>query len=233
MSRTARLWKGAGALALGGLMLSGASAYGDDMPTPLADQLLGLGQQALQQGNPEQAVTFLRKSLQLNPDNNDARRLLADPALNRVAMQVPDAVADDLGDVPPPPPADLAGEVPTATLEEAARLERVRIQRLMAMTRERMARARDQLNAGQPQEALTNLRLALTTVQEAAASGEVPPAVGAQLERELQVNIQSTVRREEAIELERAEAMRLQLAASQRAGFFKTSPRAGRRLTAS
>ena len=49
MSRTARLWKGAGLLTLGGVLLSGVVARGDDGP-PLATQLNDLGRQALAQG---------------------------------------------------------------------------------------------------------------------------------------------------------------------------------------
>ena len=50
MSRTARLWRGAGFLMLGGsLLLPGVSALADDDP-PLSKQLTDLGRQALAQG---------------------------------------------------------------------------------------------------------------------------------------------------------------------------------------
>ena len=57
MSRTARLWKGAGLLTLGGVLLSGVVALGDDSP-PLASQLNDLGRQALAQGATAMAQTF-------------------------------------------------------------------------------------------------------------------------------------------------------------------------------
>ena len=46
MSRTARLWKGAGPLTLGGLLLSSAVALAGDSTPSLADQLVNSGRQA-------------------------------------------------------------------------------------------------------------------------------------------------------------------------------------------
>ena len=66
MSRTARLWKGAGLLTLGGVLLSGVVALGDDGP-PLASQLNDLGRQALAQGATAMAQTFFQKALRLIP----------------------------------------------------------------------------------------------------------------------------------------------------------------------
>ena len=68
MSRTARLWKGAGLMTLGGVLLSGVVAFGDDGP-PLATQLNDLGRQALAQGASAMAQTFFQKALQLDPGN--------------------------------------------------------------------------------------------------------------------------------------------------------------------
>ena len=77
MSRTARLWKGAGLLTLGGVLLSGVVARGDDGP-PLASQLNDLGRQALAQGATAMAQTFFQKALALDPGNADAARGLKD-----------------------------------------------------------------------------------------------------------------------------------------------------------
>ena len=77
MSRTARLWKGAGLLTLGGVLLSGVVALGDDGP-PLASQLNDLGRQALAQGANAMAQTFFQKALSLDPGNADATRGLKD-----------------------------------------------------------------------------------------------------------------------------------------------------------
>ena len=49
MYQTARVWRCAGFLMLGGVLLSGVSAFGADEP-PLSDQLTDLGRQALSQG---------------------------------------------------------------------------------------------------------------------------------------------------------------------------------------
>src|SRR5271166_5479366 len=93
MSRTARLWKGAGLLTLGGVLLSGVVARGDDSP-PLASQLNDLGRQALAQGASTMAQTFYQKALQLDPQNAEAAKGLkaskaARDNLLRVALQDP------------------------------------------------------------------------------------------------------------------------------------------------
>ena len=49
MYQAARVWRCAGFLMLGGVLLSGTSAFGADEP-PLSDQLTDLGRQALSQG---------------------------------------------------------------------------------------------------------------------------------------------------------------------------------------
>ena len=77
MSRTAQLWKGAGLLTLGGALLSGVVARGDDGP-PLAVQLIDLGRQAQAQGAGVMAQTFYQKALQLDPNNAAAIRGLKD-----------------------------------------------------------------------------------------------------------------------------------------------------------
>ena len=89
MSRTARLCKGAGSLALGSLLLTGVVARAAE-PPPLSRQLSELGRQALAQGQTAQARTFFRKALQLDPNNAEARRALSRPAgVVRVARQDP------------------------------------------------------------------------------------------------------------------------------------------------
>src|SRR4051812_3705279 len=91
MSRTARLWKGAGLMTLGGVLLSGVVARGDDGP-PLAVQLTDLGRQAWAQGSGAMAQTFYQKALQLDPTNAAAIRGLkeikaAKDPLKKVAFQ--------------------------------------------------------------------------------------------------------------------------------------------------
>jgi len=61
MSRTELLSRGAGFLMLGGVLLSGVSAFGADEP-PLSNQLTELGRQALAQGSSKAAKNFFRES---------------------------------------------------------------------------------------------------------------------------------------------------------------------------
>jgi hypothetical protein len=221
MSRTARLWIGAGPLSLGGLLLSGALAVASD-PPPLADQLSDLGRQALEQGREAQAVTFYRRALKLDPNHAEAKKAL-DGRLLRVAMQDPKpeepAPAPAPADNTPPAPAPGAVEdqpatavPPRATIEGAQERERVMLQRLQADVRERQQRARQELATGNAEAALNLLRLAQNAV---AADDQVPETVRAQLNRELQAQIQSTVRREEVLEATRAEQQRLAAATAQ------------------
>src|SRR3954452_924843 len=93
MSRTARLWKGAGLMTLGGVLLSGVVARGDDGP-PLAVQLTDLGRQAWAQGSGAMAQTFYQKALQLDPATAAAIRGLkeiksAKDPLKKVVFQDP------------------------------------------------------------------------------------------------------------------------------------------------
>ncbi len=98
MSRTARLWKGAGSLTLGGLLLSGAVALAAD---PSADQFVNLGNQAKTMGRSSEAAKFFEQALKRDPKNADARRGLESLKLVRRNLQDP----------PPPPPP---GGVPPA-----------------------------------------------------------------------------------------------------------------------
>ena len=107
MSRTARLWKGAGLLTLSGVLLSGVVALGDDGP-PLASQLNDLGRQALAQGATAMAQTFFQKALALDPGNADATRGLKDTKAEQdrvvhVAFQEPAPAQPPAGPTTPPP----------------------------------------------------------------------------------------------------------------------------------
>ncbi|MBY0397793.1 MAG: hypothetical protein K2X91_15170, partial [Thermoleophilia bacterium] len=80
--------------------------------------------------------------------------------------------------------------------------------------RRRLQEARDLVNAGRPEAALNTLRLARTVV--ATADG-VDPAAREALDRQIAAQVQSTVRAEERIVAERAEALRRDAMARQRA----------------
>src|SRR3954454_24032247 len=94
MSRTARLWKVAGPLAVGGLLLSGVLVRAAE-PPPLSKQLSDLGRQALAQGEGGQAQTFFRKALEIDPAYTAASQGLSRavaPKVRRVALQDPAAM---------------------------------------------------------------------------------------------------------------------------------------------
>ncbi len=129
MSRTARLWRGAGFLMLGSL-LPGVSALAADDP-PLSTQLTELGRQALAQGAAPTAETFFQKALLLDPNNKLAAQGLEKSkqgrGVVRVAMQdpatppaVPAAPAPGVGvgDQPVPAPPDTR-----ATIEQTQAAE--------------------------------------------------------------------------------------------------------------
>ncbi len=90
---------------LGGVLLSGVSAFGADEP-PLSNQLTDLGRQALAQGASAMAETFFKKALELDPGNTQAARGLKDAeraggGIVRVAMQ--DAAQEPKPAAPPAP----------------------------------------------------------------------------------------------------------------------------------
>jgi tetratricopeptide (TPR) repeat protein len=213
MSRTARLWRGAGPLTLSGLLLTGASALADDPSPSLTGQLVLLGRQATDQGHPSDAVAFYRKALELDPANSEAQAALADPGLIRLAMQDPAAPPA------PAPPDDAQPPARSATIEQANEQDRIRAQQLTADIQDRIARARGLLNNEQPEQAITTLRLALASVD---SSSDVSDTVRNGLRRQLQVAIQSAVRREEDIQARQLERLRLQATLTQRARSLAT-----------
>ncbi len=73
MSRTARLWKGIGSLTLGGVLLSGGIAAGAADSPSLSQQLVDLGRQAAARGKVDDARTFYRNALRLDPSNAAAK----------------------------------------------------------------------------------------------------------------------------------------------------------------
>ncbi|HEU5117255.1 MAG TPA: hypothetical protein VFT74_11370, partial [Isosphaeraceae bacterium] len=164
----------------------------------------------LAQGQKVDAAGFFRKAVELDPANEEAQSALNDQALIRVARQTP-------ADVPPPPepPAEPVANAPSsATLEQAAELERVLTQQLTTDIRERQQRARDLVNQGQTESAINLLRLGQQAIR---TSEGVPETVRNQLDREIQVQIQTTVRRAELLDMERVETMRIEAAEAQRA----------------
>ena len=66
MSRTARLCKGAGSVALGGLLLTGVLVRGAE-PPPLSQQLSDLGRQALARGETAQGADVLPQGTGARP----------------------------------------------------------------------------------------------------------------------------------------------------------------------
>jgi len=252
MSRTARLWKGAGLLTLGGVLLSGVVALGDDGP-PLASQLNDLGRQALAQGATAMAQTFFQKALTLDPGNADATRGLKDTkaaqdSVVRVALQDPAPVQPPAAPTTPPPapavtapaagvPAPAGNAQPTpgipvvpapaaatadqpatgagahATLEESDREDNIARQQLTSDVEQRLQAARSLVGSGQPEAALTNLRLAQNYVRSAT---NVPESVRSALDKRIQAQLLTTVRDEERIVAERAEQQRLLAASEQR-----------------
>jgi hypothetical protein len=210
------------------MLLMGVLAQGAES-NDLADQLVGLGQQALAQGRPADAHSFYDHALRIDPKNGEARRALQDPVLRKIAFRQDAVEADpEVEETPAPPVPDDAAPAaeapaseapapaipPPATLERAQELEAVLVQRLTADTHERIQKARDLVNAEYPQVALDTLRLALSAVE---SDDQVPQNVRDTLAREIRMHIQTTVRREEEIEMVQAERLRLEQAAVQRA----------------
>ncbi|MBI1832577.1 MAG: hypothetical protein HYR84_14140 [Planctomycetes bacterium] len=216
MFRTARMWKGALPWTLGGVLLSGAWTLAGDPPT-LTEQLLGLGRQAQNQGRKTEAASFFRKVLELDPANAEAKKALSDRAglVRLIARQDPKP-----GDQPAP--ADQPQALPNqekpaatqATIEKTQQLEKVLIQQVTHDTRERMQKAREAVSRGEAQAALEILRLAQAAVQ---TDEQVPQDVRDTLGRELQTQIQATVRKEEELSQQRAEQIRLEQSSQQRA----------------
>jgi hypothetical protein len=210
MFRTARLWMSAGSL-LGGVVLTSASALASD-PPPLADQLVQLGRQAIDQKRPADARGFFQKALEVNPSSTPAREALA--AIDgeiRLARQDPPAPAP----APTPAAEPNQAEQPksTATLEDSDQLKRVMVQQATADVRERLQKAREATNRGDAQTALDILRVGLHSIQ---ANDQVPEGIRGALAREIQTQIQATTRREEELELQLAETQRVQSSLAQR-----------------
>ena len=195
MSRTARLWRGAGLAMLLGTLLSGALARGGSMPEDLTRQLIDLADQAERQGQRDEAVRFLQKAVEVSPGGPDADARLRLAALRQDEF-LPD---DDFG---------RGG----GGIERARQLEQVYIQRLTADINGRIGRARSLLRQGQAQAAETTLRLALTALESA---DRVPSNVADGLRRQVRVELLTTIRRSEELAQREAELIRLE-SASQR-----------------
>jgi tetratricopeptide (TPR) repeat protein len=224
MSLIARLWRGAGFLILGGVLLSGAPTFGADDPS-LAKQLIDLGRQAFAQGSVPTARTFYQKALKLDPTNAVAAKALEDikrteDSVVRVALQQEPATppAVPAAGQPAPAagqPAPAAGTPADtqATLEQTQAAENLARQQLTNDVEQRLQRARELMDAGQPEAAINLLRLTQNVVRSASS---VPEADRAKLDRRIQAQLISTVQAEERIVGERAERLRLESAAEQR-----------------
>ena len=217
MLRITRLWRGIAPLTLGGLILTGATTRGDDA-SPLARQLTDLGRQALAQGQTKQARTFFLKALELDPNDARAKRGMADREVIRVALQDPAAPAPAPADAPATPAP--AGEAPpSATLDEASKLENVARQQLIDDVRQRLQEARNLVSAGQPETALNVLRLVQNVVR---SSDKADEATKTTMDRQIQAQYLSTVRAEERIVTQRAERLRQASNAEQQARTLDT-----------
>ena len=174
-----------------------SEAEGPPAPRPsLGDQLASLGRQAMEAGNRDDAGRFYRKALELDPDNAAASRFLR-------TRQDAEAPADN-----PPTPGSAA------TIEEANRLQSVAQQLLTSAVNDRIEQARGELNRDNPESALNLLRLGLTAVD---ADASVPQDTKRDLRSRLSAQIQATIRRDEEIQLRRAETLRRQASAQQNA----------------
>jgi len=211
MSRTARLWRGAVPLAWGGLLLTGALARADDPapPPPLAEQLVGLARQAIDQGRPAEADQFLRRAREIDPTL---------PALIRLAALQDPAPG---GEPAPPPPVPAPADEPVpadqpgaATIERANQVEQALLQQATADIRDRIDQARALVRQGQPGAALDVLRLALTAVDSA---DQIPDRARRDLRRQVESEYRQTLRREEEFQQDRASRLRLEASAAQAA----------------
>ena len=173
MSLTARLWKGAGLLTLGGVLLSGVVARRRRWATA------GLAIQ-----RPGQASTRPRGHFHgpdLLPESPSARPRQAEAAQGlkeskaqqtescRVALQ--DGARPRSGQPVTPPSPPAAGQPAAAgshaTIEESDREENVQRQQLTNDVEQRFQSARGLVTAGQPEAALDNLRRAQMGVRSA------------------------------------------------------------------
>jgi hypothetical protein len=150
-------------------------------------------------GRPEEAARFFMKSLELDPKNAEAKRMLAEQEQRRLAMR--GGAKDD----------QSSSRASRASLEQVAAEERVKEQQLSAYVADRVARARDSLSANEPREALTILRLTLESVRAEQIRDELKNA----LARQVATQIQLTVRREQELEQAGAEQLRLAATAAQ------------------
>jgi tetratricopeptide (TPR) repeat protein len=233
MSRTARLWRGAGFLSLGSLLLAGVSAFADDDP-PLSQQLTDLGRQALAQGAATTAETFFQRAIKLDPNNKLAAQGLEQSkqrqnAVVRVGMQDPGG-AQTPPPAPPAPGVADPGQVPAttapaadqplpgvpetrATIAQTQAAELLARQQLTNDVEQRLQTANELVRQNQPEAAVNALRLAQNLVRSAT---NVSEADRAGLDRRIQAQMISTVQQEERLVSERAERQRLESAAEQR-----------------
>ncbi len=211
MLRTSRLWRAVGplTLSLSSLTLGAVPVFAGNDPL-LNAQLNDLGRQALTQGRPTEAKTFFQKALQLNPADVEAQHGL-DATVRRVALQDPAPASAPVAD-PAPAPAPAANSDAKATLEAASQLEDVQRQLLVDDVRHRLQEAKSLVDTGQPEGALTVLRLVQTVIRSADQVDEVTRNT---LDRQVQAQYLSTVRAEERIVAERAERLRLEAAGEQ------------------
>ncbi len=208
MSRTARLWKGVGPLTLGGILLSGGIAARAADSASLSEQLADLGRQAAAQGKADDARTFYKNALKLDPNNAEAQkpasassRTSAGSRSRTRSRPRPRPATRSRPRRSParhrPSPRRSSGRPrsPTSSARRSSPTSASGCRPPATMT-----------NARNPEAALATLRDALTVVQSA---DNVPEDTRRRLENEVRNAIAATERLEERINLEKAEQYRI------------------------
>ena len=220
MPRTTRLWKGAGPLTWGGLLLLGVVARADD--NTLAKQLTAAGRASLAEGRTAEARSILINALKLDPNNAEARAALSKTSgVRLVSFQDPVAPAPATA-VPVPPSDDLTVPPGPATLAAQRQREDVARQQFTHDVSLRLQAARDLSAQSRPQEALSELRTLLNAVQ---SSDQVSLAERQRLENSVRVQIGATEATESRVELEQADTYRRQAADEARLRTLATTER--------
>ena len=224
MSRTARPWRGAGFLMLGGALLSGVTAF---VPTtrrfPINWRIWAARHSPKGRG-PRPRRFSRRRCTSIRPmpprrgDSSSSSVPTSGSSASRCKMPQdakPDAPQDRQagrpkadGDTRDHPAAGYQGHS-----RAIAAAENIARQQLTNDVEQRIQSARALLKQDQPEAALNALRLTQNVVRSAT---NVPEDDRTKLDRRIQAQMIATVQAEERIVAERADASRLEAAAEQR-----------------